>query len=213
MDPLFQFLCRMGDNTLILGHRLSEWCGVAPILEEDIDVIDFRNVLLVERPNDDFAVTMMRQFLFDSWHIEMLGALQSSTHADVAAIAAKSLKEVQYHVLRSSETVIALGDGTIESHDRMQSALDELWPFFGELFHDDAIDLEMCDAGIAPKPSSLREKSFARLETVFAQATLIQPESQFAHKGGKDGFQHTEHLGHLLAQMQWMQRAYPGMSW
>jgi len=227
MSDLFQFLCRMGDNTLVLGHRLSEWCGVAPVLEEDIalantaldligqtqmwlalaaktegngrsaddlamlrDVGDFRNVLLVERPNEDFGHTMMRQFLFDSWHVVALERLQTSSNTEITAIADKAIKEAQYHVMRSSETVIALGDGTQESHDKMQAALDALWPYAGEMFLDDAID-----------------------EDVFAQATLIQPVSSFAHRGGKDGFRHTEYLGHMLTQMQWMQRAYPGMNW
>ena len=250
MSDLFQFLCRMGDNTLVLGHRLSEWCGVAPVLEEDIalantaldligqtqmwlalaaktegngrsaddltmlrDVGDFHNVLLVERPNEDFGHMMMLQFLFDSWHVVALERLQTSSNTEITAIADKAIKEAQYHVMRSSETVIALGDGTQESHDKMQAALDALWPYAGEMFLDDAIDEAMMKDGIAPLPSTVRAEFYARIEDVFAQATLIQPVSSFAHRGGKDGFRHTEYLGHMLTQMQWMQRAYPGMNW
>lgn len=247
---LFTFLCRMGDNTLVLGHRVSEWCGHAPVLEEDIalantaldligqtqmwlglaakvegkertaddlamlrDVWDFRNVLLVEQPNGDFGQTIMRQFLFDAWHLAMLTALTKSTNADVAAIAAKSVKEVQYHVERAGDTVIGLGDGTTESHQRMQKALDLLWPYVGEMFVPDAVDDAMAAAGIAPDLTALRGDYDALVGSILAQATLKTPEGSFAHKGGKSGFQHSEHLGHLLTQMQWLQRAYPGASW
>ncbi|MFC6636090.1 phenylacetate-CoA oxygenase subunit PaaC [Sulfitobacter sp. JBTF-M27] len=240
----------MGDNTLVLGHRVSEWCGVAPVLEEDIalantaldligqtqlwlglagevegkgrdadklafhrDVWDFRNVLLAEQPNGDFGQTMMRQFLFDSWHLMYLKALMSSSHEQVAAIAEKSVKEVTYHLERSTDTVIGLGDGTTESHERMQKALDRLYPFVGEMFIDDEVDAAMVEAGIAPDPSSLRAEYDAHLDTVLAEATLTKPEDDFAHKGGKTGVRHTEHLGHMLTQMQWLQRAYPDATW
>lgn len=249
-EQLFEFLCRMGDNTLVLGHRVSEWCGHAPVLEEDIalantaldligqtqmwlglagevegkdrtaddiamlrDVWDFRNVLLAEQPNGDFGQTMMRQFLFDAWHLAMLTALAKSTHEQIAAIAAKAVKEVQYHVERSGETVIGLGDGTSESHKRMQDALDLLWPYVGEMFVSDAIDDAMAAAGIAPDLADLRAQYEAHVTPVLAEATLMIPEGGFTHKGGKTGFQHTEHLGHLLTQMQWLQRAYPGATW
>ncbi len=249
-DALFEYLCRLGDNTLVLGHRVSEWCGVAPVLEEDIalantaldligqtqlwlglagevegkgrdadrlafhrDAWEFRNLLLVEQPNRDFGVTMMRQFLFDAWHVDYLKALTESSDARIAAIAEKSLKEVTYHVERSADTVIGLGDGTEESHARMQDALERLWPYAGEVFHADAVDEEMVKAGIAPDPSSLRPAYDARLAEVFAEATLARPEDDFAHKGGKDGARHSEHLGHMLSQMQWLQRAYPDASW
>jgi len=249
-DPLFEFCCRMGDNTLVLGHRVSEWCGVAPVLEEDIalantaldligqtqlwlglagevegkgrdadklafhrDVWDFRNVLLAEQPNGDFGQTMMRQFLFDSWHLMYLKALMSSSHEQVAAIAEKSVKEVTYHLERSTDTVIGLGDGTTESHERMQKALDRLYSFVGEMFIDDEVDAAMVEAGIAPDPSSLRAEYDAHLDAVLAEATLTKPEDDFAHKGGKTGVRHTEHLGHMLTQMQWLQRAYPDATW
>lgn len=248
-EAFLQFLLRMGDNTLILGHRVSEWCGHAPVLEEDIalantaldligqtqmwlslageidggksaddlaflrDAWDFRNVLLVEVPNGDFGRTLMRQFLFDAWHSIMLGRLMTSSDERVAAIAAKASKEVTYHLERSSDTVVGLGDGTEESHARMQEALDYLWPYVGEMFVSDDVDAEMVAAGIAPNPSDLREEYDALLGRVLAEATLTTPESRFAHKGGRDGRMHTEHLGHLLTQMQWLQRAYPGATW
>ncbi|ABV95550.1 phenylacetate-CoA oxygenase (plasmid) [Dinoroseobacter shibae DFL 12 = DSM 16493] len=249
-DPLFAFLCRMGDNTLVLGHRVSEWCGHAPVLEEDIalantaldligqtqmwlghagavegkgrsaddlamlrDVWDFRNLLLVEQPNGDFGQTMMRQFLFDAWHLQMLRALTGSSEPQVAAIAAKSVKEVQYHLERSGEMVIGLGDGTAESHGRMQAALDLLWPYVGEMFQPDPVDRAMAAAGIAPDPSGLRAGFDAHVDAVLAEATLSIPEGGFAQTGGKTGFQHSEHLGHMLTQMQWLQRAYPGARW
>ncbi|MGJ5617633.1 1,2-phenylacetyl-CoA epoxidase subunit PaaC [Sulfitobacter sp. MF3-043] len=240
----------MGDNTLVLGHRVSEWCGVAPVLEEDIalantaldmigqtqlwlglagqvegnsrdadtlafrrDVWDFRNVLLVEQPNGDFGHTMMRQFLFDGWHLAQLKALMGSSNAEIAAIAEKSTKEVTYHLERSSDTVIGLGDGTEESHNRMQKALDRLWPYVGEMFVSDAVDEQMVKDGIAPDPASLREGYDALLSDVFTAATLVRPTTDFAHKGGKSGVRHSEHLGHILTQMQWLQRAYPDATW
>ncbi len=243
-------LCRMGDNTLVLGHRVNEWCGHAPVLEEDIalanialdligqtqmwlglaaevegkgqtadalamlrDVWDFRNVLLVEQPNGDFGQTMMRQFLFDSWHLAMLTELTKSSNEQISAIAAKSVKEVQYHVERSGDTVIGLGDGTSESHDRMQKALNLLWPYMGEMFVADAVDEAMAAAGIAPDLSDLRATFDAHVGPVLAEATLVIPDDGFAHKGGKAGLQHSEHLGHILTQMQWLQRAYPGAQW
>ncbi|XDA99980.1 1,2-phenylacetyl-CoA epoxidase subunit PaaC [Sulfitobacter sp. LCG007] len=245
-----EFLCRMGDNTLVLGHRLSECCGHAPVLEEDIavantaldligqtqmwlglaaeaegkgrtaddlamlrDVWDFRNVLLVEQPNGDFGQTLMRQYLFDAWHLPMLQGLSQSCEPRVAEIAAKAVREVQYHVERSADVVIGLGDGTGESHRRMQRALDLLWPYVGEMFETDPVDAAMAEKGIAPDPSSLREAYDRTVAAVMEQATLQIPESRFAHKGGKTGFRHSEHLGHMLTQMQWLQRAYPGATW
>lgn len=249
MSALFEFCLRMGDNTLILGHRVSEWCGHAPVVEEDIamantaldligqtqmwlglagevegkgrtaddlaylrDAAGFRNVLLVERPNGDIGQTLMRQFLFDAWHVEMLDALRNSTNQRVADIAAKSLREVEYHVERSGDLVIRLGDGTAESHDRMQAALDDLWTWAKEAMLGDAVDAELTAAGIAPDPSEIRSRWDARVGAVLADATLTPPDNDFVHKGGKAG-RHTEHLGHLLATMQFLQRAYPGATW
>ncbi|MEM9966651.1 MAG: 1,2-phenylacetyl-CoA epoxidase subunit PaaC [Pseudomonadota bacterium] len=249
-DPLFEYLCRLGDNTLVLGHRISEWCGVAPVLEEDIalantaldmigqtqlwlglagdtegagrdadqlaflrDVWDFRNLLLVEQPNGDFGHTMMRQFLFDAWHLPYLKALRNAAHDHISAIAEKSVKEVTYHLERSADTVIRLGDGTEESRLRMQAALDRLYPYVGEMFISDQVDEAMVAAGIAPDLSSVQQVFDQNVTQVFEEATLNVPNSAFAHTGGKSGVQHSEHLGHMLAQMQWLQRAYPGATW
>jgi ring-1,2-phenylacetyl-CoA epoxidase subunit PaaC len=247
---LFEFLLRMGDNTLVLGHRVSEWCGHSPVLEEDIalantaldligqtqmwlglagevegkgrsaddlaylrDAWDFRNLLLVERPNGDFGLTMMRQFLFDAWHVPMLKRLEGSAEARVAEIAAKAGKEAAYHLERSADIVIGLGDGTAESHARMQAALDELWPYTGEMFLPDDADAAVAAAGIAPDPAALRAPWDETVQATMKDATLTIPEGAFAHRGGRTGQRHSEHLGHMLAEMQWLQRAYPGATW
>lgn len=248
-DAFFEFLLRLGDTTLILGHRDSEWCGHAPALEEDIalanvaldligqtqlwlglaaevegkgrtaddlaylrDAWDFRNLLLVERPNGDFGNTLMRHFLFDVFHLELLKALTKSSDPRVAEIAAKAVKEVAYHVERTCDLVVRLGDGTDESHSRMQTALDALWPYVGEMFIADEKDVAVAAAGIAPNPESLRPGWDETVRNVLAEATLTVPDGKFAHSGGKRGV-HTEHLGFILADMQFLQRAYPGASW
>ena len=252
VDPkaLLQFLLRLGDNTLVLGHRVSEWCGHSPVLEEDIalantaldligqtqlwlglaaevegkggdadnlaflrDAWDFRNVLLVELPNGDFGQTLMRQFLFDAWQSIMLGRLIKSSDARVSAIAEKASKEVAYHVERSADTVVGLGDGTPESHARMQAALDYLYTYVGEMFLSDDTDAAMAAAGIAPDPASLRAEYDTLVAKVMGEATLAVPQGAYTHKGGRTGYMHTEHLGHLLTSMQWLQRAYPGSEW
>ena len=247
---LFEFCLRMGDNTLVLGHRVSEWCGHAPVLEEDIalantaldligqtqlwlglagevegrgrdadalayrrDAWDFRNVLLTEQPNGDFGQTILRQFLFDAWQSIMLDRLKASSDARVKAIAEKASKEVAYHLERSRDTVVGLGDGTAESHARMQAALDKLYPYVGELFGADAVDQEIAERGIAPLPADLRDAYDALLAEVMAEATLTIPDSRWSHSGGRDGSRHSEHLGHILAEMQWLQRAYPDARW
>lgn len=242
-------LLRLGDSTLILGHRVSEWCGHAPVLEEDIalanmaldligqtqmwlgyaaevegagrspddlafrrDAWDFLNLLLVERPNRDFGHTLMRQFLFDAWHLPYLAAAQSSTDPRIAEIAAKAAKEVAYHLDRSADLVIRLGDGTHESHARMQDALDRLWPYVGEMFIADPVDRRLADVGILPDPASLRAPWDTTVSRTLTEATLTRPKSDFAHQGGRQG-RHGEHLGHLLATMQWLPRAYPDARW
>jgi len=246
---LFEGLCRLGDSTLVLGHRVSEWCGHAPVLEEDIalanvaldligqtqmwlglaaevegkgrdadalafrrDVWDFRNLLLVERPNGDFGQTLMRQFLFDAWHQPMLKALEGSNDPRIAAIAAKAGREVAYHLERSADLVIRLGDGTPESHARMQTALDRLWPYTGEMMMSDDTDRALAEAGIMAAPDSIRPQWEALVAEVLSEATLKAPDRAFMHKGGKQGT-HSEHLGHMLATMQWLQRAYPDATW
>lgn len=248
-EALFEYLCRLGDNTLVLGHRVSEWCGHSPVLEEDIalantaldligqtqfwlglagevegkgrtadnvaylrDAWDFRNLLLVERPNGDFGQTIMRQFLFDAWQAINLGRLLKSSDQRVADIAEKASKEVAYHLERSGGTVIGLGDGTEESHARMQAALEYHWDYVGEMFHGDAVDEVMVKAGIAPDPASLRSEWDELVGRFLKQATLEVPEAGYVHKGGKTG-KHTEHLGYVLTEMQWLQRAYPGAEW
>ena len=247
---LFEFLLRQGDNTLVLGQRLSEWCGHGPVLEEDIalanialdlvgqtqlwlalacevkgtgrsaddlamlrDVWDFRNLLLVEQPNRDFGMTILRQFLFDQWHLLQLHALAESSEDRVAAIATKAEREVRYHVERSSEAVIALGDGTEESHGRMQGALDRLTPYIGEMFEADAVDAALVRDGVAPEPARLKPAYDSAVAAVLSEATLSMPSVPVAQTGGRSGKRHTEHLGHMLTQMQWLQRAYPGAKW
>ncbi|WP_297842122.1 1,2-phenylacetyl-CoA epoxidase subunit PaaC [uncultured Roseibium sp.] len=248
-DTLFEWLLRRGDTALVLGHRVSEWCGHSPVLEEDIalanvaldligqarmwlglagevegkgrgenelaylrDAWDFRNFLLAEQPNGDFGQTLMRQFLIDAYQVPLLEALKSSKDERIAAIAAKAGKEVAYHLDRSADLVIRLGDGTEESHRRMQQALDALWSYTGEMFTSDAIDTAMAEAGLAPDAASLKAEWKETVEAVLDEATLTLPESDFAHMGGLTG-RHSEHLGHMLAEMQFLQRAYPGATW
>ena len=245
----FEYALRLGDNALILSHRLSEWCGHGPALEEDIaltnvaldligqaqfwlglagelegagrgaddlaykrDAGEFRNALLVERPNGDYGHTLMRQYLFDAWHFELLSTLSASSDARFAEIAAKASREVAYHVERSAELVIALGDGTPESRARMQAALDALWSYAGELFLGDEIDAGLAAQAVAPAAESLRPVWDRATGAVFAHAGLKPPASAFAHKGGRGG-RHTEALGPLLAQMQFLPRAYPQAQW
>ena len=249
LTALFEYLLRLGDNCLILGHRNSEWCGHAPVLEEDIalanvaldmigqtqlwlglageiedkgrsaddlaylrDAFDFRNLLLVELPNGDFAHTLMRQFLFDSWYLPLLNELQHSNFQPIAEIAEKAAKEVAYHRERSSDLVIRLGDGSGESHRRMQAALDDFWSYTGEMLEGDAIDQVLLDDGIVPDPTKVASLWREHVEATLRQATLRPPETEQVHRGGKRGA-HTEHLGFILAEMQFLQRAYPGARW
>ena len=247
--PLFEYLLRLGDNGLILGHRVSEWCGHGPILEEDLalanvaldllgqaklwlglaaevegkgrdadtlaflrDVREFRNALLVEQKNGDFAATMVRQFFFDAWHYLLLDALRASTDARVAEIADKAVKEVAYHLERSRDWVVRLGDGTDESHRRTQKAVNMLWPYTGELFEADEVERALVPAGIAADPAGLRPSWLDVVGATLEEATLKQPASGWMQRGGRSGL-HSEHLGYLLAEMQFLQRAYPGATW
>ena len=249
-SPLFEFLLRQGDSALVLGHRTSEWCGLAPAIEEDIalanialdligqaklwleyageeegagrtandlaflrDAYDFRNLLMLELPNEDFGRTIMRHFFYDAFQVPWLEALSASSDERVSHIAQKAAKEAIYHLERSEDAVIALGDGTEESNQRMQKALNDLWPFAGEVFRDDDIDRAMHDGAIAPLPSSLQSVWKMRVQSALQRAYLTLPDSEFAHSGGRVGFRHTEHLGHMLATMQFLQRAYPGATW
>ena len=248
-DPLFEYLLRLGDNDLSLGHRLSQWCGHGPVLEEDIalsnialdligqatlwlghaanieragrsaddlaykrDVLDWRNTMLVEQPNGDFAVTIARQFLFDCHHHALLEALVEVGDPEITAIAAKGLKEVAYHRRHSGEWLIRLGDGTEESHGRAQAALDQLWGFTHELFEADAIDLAVADRGAGVDPSTLKPAWDAMVGPVLDEATLSRPEDAWSVRGGRQGT-HSEHLGFILAEMQFLPRAYPDARW
>lgn len=245
----FEQLLRLGDNALILGHRLSEWSADAPVLEEDIaltnvaldligharlwltaageaegqgrseddlaylrDVRDWRNLHLVELPNGDFARTMVRQFFFDSYHLLLLEGLACGRDAEIAGIANKAAKEVRYHLRHSRNWVIRLGDGTEESHARMQRALDDCAPCVPELFEADQIYLDLESLNIVPETQLLKSEWELKVNGVLAEATLQMPEILSAHSGGRQGL-HGEHFGYLLAEMQFLQRAYPGASW
>jgi ring-1,2-phenylacetyl-CoA epoxidase subunit PaaC len=248
-DNLFQYLLRLGDDRLVLGHRLSEWCGHGPILEEDIalanialdligqsslylklagetegkgrteddlayfrDAIDYRNVQFVELPNGDYAFTIVRQFLFDVFSYHVLEQLQKSSHKEIAGIAAKGFKEVRYHVRHSSEWVVRFGDGTEESHNRAQSAVNQLWRFTPEMFDADDIDREMAASGTGADLTVIAGKWNAIVSDVFNRATLTIPNDPPAMTGGRKG-RHTEHLGHMLSEMQIVARSHPGASW
>ena len=177
------------------------------------DAYDFRNVLMLETPNGDFGRTIMRQFLFDAFQVPWLSALASSKDQTVSEIALKSLKEAKYHLERSGETVLALGDGTELSNSKMQSALEYLWPYARELMSVDAVDEEMVEQGIAPLPSTMMNKWMQTVQSTMRQARLSIPDGDYIHKGGRTGRRHTEHLGHMLATMQVLQRSYPGATW
>lgn len=246
-QALFEYLLRHGDSCLILGHRVSEWCGHAPELEQDIalanigldltgqadqflayageiegkgrdadklaflrDAWDFRNALLCERPNGDFARTMVRQFLFDAWQVEALARLARSSDSRLAGIAAKAAKEATYHLRHSGEWVVRLGDGTDESHARAQGAVDALWEYTGEFFETDAVTTALAD--LVPVPSSLKSAWAATVDAVLVEATLRRPKDGWTQTGGHAG-RHSEALGHLLATMQFLPRAYPGATW
>lgn len=243
----------MGDNALILGQRVSAWCGHAPALEEDIamanvgldligqaklwltlagevegkgrsaddlaflrDTRDFQNVLLVEQPNGDYGQTLTRQFLYDAWHLPMLRALRQSTDKRVADIAGKCAKEAEYHLDRSSDLVIRLGDGTAESRAKMQAALDLLFPFAAEMTAPDAIDDAIAEAGLGPRLADIAKDFQNTVAAVSADATLALPAAPVravaGNWNGKAG-RHSEDFGRLLAEMQWLQRAYPGAAW
>ena len=248
-SDLYEYLLRLGDNCLILGHRLSEWSGHAPALEEDLalantaldligqaqmwlslaaenkgqdcdadtlaykrDVHEFRNLLLVEQPNGDFAKTMVRQWYFDCWHHLLLDQLQGSKNSRIAEIACKAQKEVRYHLERSNQWMIYLGDGTEESHERVTRALNDLWMYVGELFENDEIDKSMRAKSIGVDMHALRAPWLQCIETTLKEATLTLPEGAWMQGGGKHGT-HGEHLGYLLAEMQFLPRAYPDARW
>ena len=173
---------------------------------------EMTNLLIVEQPNGDFGQTMARQLFFDAYQVGLWDALCASTDEVLAGIAGKALKEARYHLRHSSTWVVRLGDGTEESHRRMQAGIDAMWRFTGELFTPDEIDRAAAAEGIGTDPAILRAAWDERIDAVLDEATLDRPEDPYQRVGGRSGF-HTEHLGHLLGEMQWMQRTYPGMEW
>jgi ring-1,2-phenylacetyl-CoA epoxidase subunit PaaC len=177
------------------------------------DSNEYRNCILLEQPNGSYADVVMRQFLFDAWHYFLMDGLTRSSDPRIVEIAAKSLKEVTYHLRRSGDLVVRLGDGTATSHAMMQTALDDLWMYSGEMFLYDAVDEAMVAQGVAPAVGPLREAYLSHLAEIFAEATLTMPSPDaWMQRGGKQG-RHSERLGFILAEMQFLQRAYPGAAW
>jgi ring-1,2-phenylacetyl-CoA epoxidase subunit PaaC len=173
---------------------------------------EYRNLLLVEQPNGDFAHTMLRQFLFDAWAVELWSSASGSSDAVVAGVAQKAAKEAAYHVRHSSGWVVRLGDGTDESHARMLAALEDLWPYAGEAFIDDEVDVAVAELGLVPLPSTLENAWRARVSYALHEATLPVPPDVWWQRGGRQG-RHSEHLTYLLAEMQVVHRAHPGARW
>jgi len=248
MDAIATYALRLGDDSLILGQRLGEWCGHAPALEVDLslanialdqigqathflnlagdlegerrdgdalafrrDVMDFTNCLLVEQPNGDFAQTIARLFLFAHYQ-ELLFTALVAKDQQFAAVAAKAVKEVAYHATLASDWVIRLGDGTAESKARMITGLDWMWRFADELFEMDDVDAAAIKAGVGVDKAALHGAWDRRIDAVLADATLERPASRRPVLGGRIG-RHSEHLGHILSEMQFLQRAYPGATW
>ena len=248
-SALFDYLLRLGDDSLVLGQRLTEWCGHAPALEIDLslanvgldligqatlllgfagevegagrdadalafhrDALGFRNCLLVEQPNGDFAQTIARQFLFSVYQLALFDGLTRSAEPRIAEIAAKAVKEVEYHADLAADWVIRLGDGTDESRRRMIEGLDWFWRFVDELFMADEAVASLAAAGIAVDYPALRSGFDRRVSDVLREATIPAPVYPRGVKGGRTGH-HSEHLGHLLATMQHIPRAYPKAAW
>ena len=248
-DKIVQLAIRLADDHLVLGHRVSEWCGHAPVLEEDLampnialDLIgqarslyayagevegkgrdeddiaylrrerEYTNCLLVERPNGDFAETMLKILYFAAYMEPYWQAMTGSKDETLAAIAAKAVKETAYHIRHAGEWVIRLGDGTQESARRMQAAVELLHPYTAELFENDDLTADLAAAGIASEPSDMRKEWDRTIGTIFAEAELSEPDVPFPYSGGRKG-EHGEAMGYLLAELQHMQRTYPGASW
>lgn len=250
MDNVLQNYCiSLGDDSLILGHRLSEWCSNGPFLEEDLaltnvaldfmgrarmfygyaaaldgeqrseddiaflrDCRDYRNLLINELPNGDFAFTLARQLMIDVYDLAFFTRLAQSTDTTLAGIAGKAVKESRYHLRRSEDWIKRLGDGTEESHRRVQNAFDQLWAYWPEMFEVTDDEQQLVEAGIAVDRSSLRVDWESNMHAVLQEATLVVPTNELNIGGGRDGM-HTEHLGFLLAEMQFLQRTYPGQQW
>jgi ring-1,2-phenylacetyl-CoA epoxidase subunit PaaC len=248
-STLFRYVLRLGDLALVLGQRLGEWVGHAPVLEEDLGLanvaldligqarlflayagelegrgrsedelaflrqhVEYLNPTLVELPNGDFGETIARQVLIDVFQLELYERLAGSSDERLAAIAAKAVKETRYHLRYSSSWLIRLGDGTAESHARVQSALERLWHYTVELQEEDELDREMAERGIAPRLSEVRNAWSKRIDEILAEATLDRPRDRPHSWFGKRG-EHSEHLGYMLTEMQYLQRAYPGAQW
>lgn len=243
------YALRLGDDALILSHRLSQWITHAPQLEEDmalanisLDLLgqarvllahggqldgeardeddlaflrserEFLNVQLVEQENGDFAQTIARQLLFSTYQLALYERLLSSGDDTFAGVAGKAVKEVRYHVDHAVQWTLRLGDGTEESHNRMQAGLDRMWPFVDELFELDPVAERLVADGVAVDPTELRPDWDRDIDRVLAQATLGRPEAQLRPTGGRSGL-HTEVFGHMLAEMQHLHRSHPGASW
>ncbi len=249
MSAVYNYVLNLGDNTLILGQRLSEWCGVGPFLEEDLaltntslDIIgqakmlleyaaklkndtqsaddlafmrdqhQFKNVLLVEQPNGDYSQTMLRQYFMDVYHVHLYSVLSNSSNQQLAGIAAKSLKEVTYHLERSQLWIKRMAHGTTESFNRLQTSLNKLWHYHHELFESsDEID-DLVKQGIAANPKELHKKWDAEVKDLMAKTPLEIPQTGWKATGGRIGH-HSEYLGKMLCEMQFLQRAYPGCEW
>lgn len=247
--PELHYLLRLSDTCLILGQRLGEWCGHAPILEEDIalsnmaldligqsralltlagqrsgegydedqlaflrDEIDYRNPTLAELPRGDFAFTVLRNVILSTWLKLMWERLHDSSDTELAAIAGKALKEARYHQQHAADWAVRLGDGTAESRRRSEAALTTLWLYTPELFEDDAVDAAAVAAGLGPAWSQLREAWLAEMSEILGEATLAIPGEAAFRSSGKRGL-HSEHMGYLLVEMQYLQRTYPGGAW
>jgi ring-1,2-phenylacetyl-CoA epoxidase subunit PaaC len=248
-EAKFEYLLRLGDSSLIIGHRLSEWCGHGPILEEDIaltnmaldfvgnatalltyaaqieakgrteddlaylrDEREFRNLLLTEQPNGDFATTITRQFFFDAYLFFLYEDLKLSKDETIAALAVKAHKEITYHLQHTTQWMYRLGDGTTESHQRVQNAVNDLWAYTAELFDMDEVDALLIKEGIAIDLNNVKAQWEKRVNEVLTKATLQLPTTTFKQKGSREG-KHSEHLGFLLAEMQYVYRAYPQVKW
>ena len=248
-DRLLQYVLRLGDDALILGHRLSEWCRNGPFLEEDIalsnialdyigrarmyysyaaelsggkkseddfaflrDCREYQNFLINELPRGDFAQTMARQLILDVFYAQLLEQMCKSTDSTLAAIAEKAVKETKYHLRRSTDWTLRLGDGTEESHSRLQCGFDAIWGYIPEMFEQDELELELVNSGIAVNTRELKSNWEKQITAILKEATIEIPTQEWTVRGGRAGF-HTEHLGHLLSELQYMQRTYPGLKW
>ncbi len=248
-EKLFKYTLRLGDNALILGQRLAEWCGHGPVLEQDIalqnmaldqlgqarmlmqyaadqkggdntedsiafhrDVWDYHNLLMLEQPNGDWGMTLVRQFLFDTFNYFQYTQLLESKDERIRAIAQKAIKEITYHAQWSAEWIIRLGDGTEESHNRVQQSMDDIWMWTGEMYTPDELDAEMLRRGIAADLNHIKDQWHEKVSEILEMATLSKPKDGWMQSGGKQG-EHSEHLGFILAEMQHLPRMYPEAKW